>query len=769
MAELYTEARSRTCVQPIQVVGVSHDSPLSWSPSGRRLAFVAGNNSIFVCASTGTANGVVLEKIVPLFKKEVHVVMFFADREDLLLVAGAEGLAFVNVETGDVAHRIGLGEDNNHESDITCATWLYDGLILATGSKDTTIKLWARDHAVPTEWLCLETLAAHKAPLLTMTFSAHTNALFSSGRDSSIKNWDVRSLHPHTIQKRKDDGSISCSVSSSMEGHQGDVVTLTVTENGKILFSGARDNTIKVWNVAQHREIRIIKGHTGDIRRIILLNDEQHMYSASADGTIRLLKLLDVVQDDETILSAEDLERDREVADKLALEEILGASKSDMAYAAGMINPLAMPRDELLMSLNAHDEHVFRMEVNPCVPLMATAGNHEVRIWNIDNIAKPVLLNEFVAHTGTVTSVSLLHDDKHLVSSSLDGRIHLYNVGSIHREAKLDVYGSVGALALTPDQRLLFCSGNDYDIRGFVMQDTTIGAQCVVELTGHAGKVYCMASSPDGTVLVSGAHDYSLCVWKLGAINQSYQGANVPLLNTVDAEIKTLTPAKKFNSPHQGHIFAAVFNAPSTNQAVRLATCGNDHAIKLWRLRGHALSEVCLIPDAHLSVISSLTWGKHASSHLLFSGGWDHTIKVWDLTADTRAPSAPIGTLHGHKGRLSSLQVSDDGQLLVSTAADGTTKLWQAVAPFQLLCTYVGAVEGGASSLAVGRNIIATGYDDGMIRVWPLMRSDGSVDAEYDGLFLTPDELEVLQTRSRVTGSTRKKGAFSPTAAPSLL
>ncbi|OQR84748.1 hypothetical protein ACHHYP_13009 [Achlya hypogyna] len=771
MAELYTEARSRTCVQPIQVVGVAHDSPLSWSPSGQRLAFVAGNNSIFVCSTTGEgalAKGVVLEKIIPLFKKEVHVVMFFVDRDDMLLVAGAEGIAFVNVETGDVVNRINLGVENNHESDVTCACWLYDGLVLATGSKDTTIKLWVRDHAVATEWLCLETLAAHKAPVLTMAFNAHLNALFTSGRDSSIKNWDVRSLHPSSIHKRKDDGSISCSVQASMEGHQGDVVTLTPSENGKILFSGARDNTIKVWNVAQHRELRVIKGHTGDIRRIVLLSDDAHMYTASADGSVRLWKTLDEVNDDDAVLSAEDIERDREAADKLALEEILGATST--VVMAG-IDPLAVPRDDILAVINAHDEHVFRMEVNAVAPLMATAGNHEVRIWNISNIAKPVLINEFVGHTGAVTSVSLLHDDQHLVSSSLDGRVHLYNVGSIHRETKLDVYGSVGAVALTPDQRLLFCSGNDYDIRGFVLSDASIGAHCVVELSGHAGKVYSMAASPDGSVLVSGAHDYSLCVWKLGGVSQSYQGAAVPLLNTVDAEIKTLTPTKKFNSPHEGHIFATVFNAPTGNQDIRLATCGNDHAIKIWRLRGHTLSEACHIPDAHASVISCLSWGRGASSHLLFSGGWDHTIKVWDLTAVARAPTAAIGALMGHKGRLSSLQVTEDGQLLVSTAADGTTKLWQAVAPFQLLCTYVGAVDGGASSLAVGRNIIATGYDDGMIRIWPLMRADGSVDPEYDALFLNVEEVEALKARAlERMSSLRKKTPFSPTpGAPSLL
>ncbi|OQR82221.1 hypothetical protein THRCLA_11037 [Thraustotheca clavata] len=774
MAEFYTNAVSRTCVQPIQVVGVSHDSPLSWSSSGDRLAFVAGNNSIFVCSKVkgeDAGQGIVLDKIIPIFKKDIHVMMFFVDRDDLLFVAGAEGLAFVNVESGEVVHRVNLGEEKNHESDIMCACWLYDGLILATGSRDTTIKLWARDHAIPTEWLCVETLTAHKAAVLTMAFHLNTNSLFSSGRDSSIKNWDVRSVHPNAFQKRKDDGSISCNVQSTMEGHQGDVVTLTVTENGKILFSGARDNSIKVWNIAHHKELRVINGHTGDIRRIILMTDEQHMYSASADGTIRLTKLLEFVQDDEIALSAEDLERDREAADKLALEEILGTSSQVLGVTAG-ISALSLPRDEVLAVINAHEQHVFRMEVNPCYPLMATAGNHEVRLWDITNIAKPLLINEFVGHTGTVTNVSLIHEDRHLITSSLDGRIHLYNVGSIHREAKLDVYGSVSALTLTPDNRLLFCSGNDYDIRGFVVQDASIGAQCVVELTGHAGKVYCMASSPDGTTLVSGAHDYSLCVWKLGSIAQSYQGANVPLLNTVDAEIKTITPSKKFNSPHQGHVFAAVFNSPIGNQNVRLATCGNDHAIKIWRLRGNSLSESSHLRDAHSGVISCLTWGRQASSNFLFSGGWDHEIKVWDLTNDSRAPTACIATLVGHKGRLSSLSVTEDGSLLVSSAADGTTMLWQAIAPFQLLCTYVCSQEGGASSLAVGQNVIATGYDDGMIRIWPLMHSDGSVDPVYEHLFLTTEQVEQIRRRSltRQSTSSRKKAAFAPKAgAPSLL
>ncbi len=225
------------------MLGVAHDSPIAWSPTGRRLAFAAGNNSIYVCAVTGDSQGARLEKIIPVFKKTIRLILFYADRDDFLAIGGEEGLAFVNVETGEAVDMIALGEQNNHDSDITCGCWMYGGRILATGSKDATIKLWVQDYAESTAWLCLETLTAHKASLLALTFNLMTESLFSSGRDSSIKNWDVRSLHPQRIQKRLDDGSISCVVQSTMEGHQGDVVTLTVMENGKILFSGARDNS----------------------------------------------------------------------------------------------------------------------------------------------------------------------------------------------------------------------------------------------------------------------------------------------------------------------------------------------------------------------------------------------------------------------------------------------------------------------------------------------------------------------------------------------
>ncbi|KAF0732368.1 hypothetical protein AaE_009232, partial [Aphanomyces astaci] len=160
----------------------------------------------------------------------------------MLVVVGHEGISTVDVSAGDIVFRVRPGKENNHESDVTCATWLYGGSLLATGSKDANIKVWIRDATQTNEWTCLETITGHKAPLMALEFNLFTNSLFSSGRDSSVKHWDVRSLHPSSIAKRRDDGSIACPILSSMDGHQGDVIALTASSNGKHLFSGARDN-----------------------------------------------------------------------------------------------------------------------------------------------------------------------------------------------------------------------------------------------------------------------------------------------------------------------------------------------------------------------------------------------------------------------------------------------------------------------------------------------------------------------------------------------
>lgn len=99
-----------------------------------------------------------------------------------------------------------------------------------------------------------------------------------------------------------------CSLKNSMDGHLGDVVTLTTSSNGLIIFSGARDNTIRAWDLKTHSCIREIKDqnnlsflcfsaiirrsmHKGDVTNLFCLNNDQFLLSLSLDGTMHLFKL----------------------------------------------------------------------------------------------------------------------------------------------------------------------------------------------------------------------------------------------------------------------------------------------------------------------------------------------------------------------------------------------------------------------------------------------------------------------------------------------
>eukprot|EP01046_Picozoa_sp_COSAG06_P096318 COSAG06_NODE_42415_length_382_cov_0.462898_2_plen_73_part_01 len=72
-----------------------------------------------------------------------------------------------------------------------------------------------------------------------------------------------------------------------MEGHRGDVISLAWSASGATIFSGARDNTIKVWDPRTGLEMRTLTGHKGDVHRLVILPDNR-MLSAAADGCIKI-------------------------------------------------------------------------------------------------------------------------------------------------------------------------------------------------------------------------------------------------------------------------------------------------------------------------------------------------------------------------------------------------------------------------------------------------------------------------------------------------
>jgi WD40 repeat protein len=76
----------------------------------------------------------------------------------------------------------------------------------------------------------------------------------------------------------------------------------------------------------------------------------------------------------------------------------------------------------------------------------------------------------------------------------------------------------------------------------------------------------------------------------------------------------------------------------------------------------------------------------------------------------------PLRTLHGHHGRVYAVRYLPSGRLLLTAASDGTLRAWDPVTGLQAWGVSL-TDAGGVWPLAVGRDLIAAGTEDGTVRL----------------------------------------------------
>ena len=122
--------------------------------------------------------------------------------------------------------------------------------------------------------------------------STSTGLLFTSSlgpSDSSIRVWR---LPTHSGSSggtsSSSGGSQQPELHRTLTGHSAPVLSLALSLDGRLLFSGSYDQTIRVWSTADWHCLRVLKGHGGGVRALAVAPDGGTLYSAAADNTIRV-------------------------------------------------------------------------------------------------------------------------------------------------------------------------------------------------------------------------------------------------------------------------------------------------------------------------------------------------------------------------------------------------------------------------------------------------------------------------------------------------
>lgn len=266
----------------------------------------------------------------------------------------------------------------------------------------------------------------------------------------------------------------------------------------------------------------------------------------------------------------------------------------------------------------------------------------------------------------------------------------------------------VGAVAFSPDGKILASSGGDRQVKLWTMP----AAKLSKAMIGHKEPVSAMVFSPDGTLLASRSVENTIKYWSIPSgesVSNTLNPVTFLLAKGKDREklVKLVEEVKKNFSenkewlavgtsgrliPYQwlidtmnlwsepaGELASGSVTALAVSADCELLACGSaDRSIKIWSTAEGSLNSVL---TGHTDAVSAIAFS--SDGKLLASASNDKTIKLWSLPSGSL-----VKTLSGHLEAVTSVAFSPDNKLLASGSWDKTVRLWLMPAGSFITCLF---------------------------------------------------------------------------------
>ncbi len=549
---------------------------------------------------------------------------------------------------------------------VSCLACSPDGVTLATGHDDGTVKLWEASSGR------LRTVfTGHAGRVRALAFTPGGHHLASAGHDGRVKVWDLVARAEQAV----------------LDGHEGAATCAAFSPDGGTLVTGGADGTVRLWDLGSGALRQTLTGHTVEVTCVAYCPDGRTVASGSLDRTV---KLWDVAFGSYWAT----LQGHTDGVTALAYApngELLVTGARD--WTVRLWNAVtARAVGTLAGQLEGHTQPVCCLAFAPNGWTAASGGADEaVRVWDITGRRE---LCCFTGHTGAVRAVAFSPDGGWLLSAGADGTVRRRRAPEAERPAaasrplgpprrRASSFGKAGAwaaVAVVVGWIFISLLNRSSRARPQAPQPWDNGPPDLPwaanpppgglpdqeqVLVGHQGGVAAVAVAPDGRTAVSGGFDRSVRLWDL----------------TTAQELRRL----------DGHT-APVLGVALSPDGRRALSGSLDRTVRVWdvgtgrevlRLDGFrsGVAAVAFAPDGKRFAAAC---GFARVSHVTVKGPlpteviqWrrpqppDRTVTVWDT--DT---GRLVATLRGHEDEVTSVAFTPDGKRLVSGGFDRTVILW---------------------------------------------------------------------------------------------
>ncbi|KAH8803056.1 WD40-repeat-containing domain protein [Xylogone sp. PMI_703] len=504
---------------------------------------------------------------------------------------------------------------------VRCCAYSPDGQLIASAGDDRMVRL--RDTETGLAQHTFDDFDYFEEYVYRVVFSGASAGLIAASSSRRIFIWDVSTavqLNQLTLRKQggteSEEPLVICDITLSIAGDK----LAAATENGVMvwdipfytrqelpgedqdmqsddpvkcvrfspgsgeLLAWTKGENIILWDIPNHKMRHYLQGHMSGIDGLAFSPDSTRLASASDDDTVR-------VWDVNT--------------------------------------------GQQLHVLPDHSSYVVSVAFSPDETLLASASyDYTIRIWELsvlprrdsdDSFHKPMLILE--GHRTSVVSVSFSPQGQHLMSSSHDSTVRIWDIASTK-------------------QRVATPAGETQ-----IGDHTEVGSE-----RRHTKPICYLAFSSDGKIIASASDDGLVCLWDgdTGTYQRSLEGPDctvTTLFFPLDSKLKILVSAYmasrirvwKTDSGDcmylEGHSDWARGAAISPNGR-SVASASDDKTVRIWdisdfidgksNIKAEDEDDTNRVFSGHKDYVYCVAFSP--DGRYLASGGDDYNIYIWDLT-----------------------------------------------------------------------------------------------------------------------------------------
>jgi len=378
---------------------------------------------------------------------------------------------------------------------------------------------------------CTDTLEGHQGAVLHLSFSPDGKYLVSGGGDNLVRFWDVD----------------TCAPLNDCRGHKDHVLATAWCPDGKKFATGDKRGKLLVWSPTSPKPLTNLRGHKKWITSIVWEpmhrnKSCERFASGSNDGTVKIWN------------------------------SRTGKCEISMTGHAGSVEAVCWGGQGFLYS---------------------GSRDRVINVWAADGPTKGTLVRQLKGHGHRINTLALSCDHVCRSGPFTYKKTRFENEDEAFESAVQLYQKKCGGV----DERLV--SGSD-DFTLFLWTPTK-SKKPVARLTGHQQLVFCISYSPDGRFFASGSADKKVKLW------DGFTG--------------------KFITTFHGHV-GAVYRLVWSADSRLLASGSKDSTCKLWPVKksrhsGHAEHTL----PGHADEVYALDWSPNGAR--LASGSKDRTVKIW--------------------------------------------------------------------------------------------------------------------------------------------